>query len=60
MATYLFTVTGWGPTGPDGERQELTGSGSVTAPTREQAEERIREDRRRGGHTIDRLRVYAA
>ena len=55
MPNFLYTVTGRSSSG-----QELTGSGSVTAPTPEQAEERIREDRRREGHTIDRLRVYAA
>lgn len=58
MPKYLFTITGKGPSSTGGERQELTGSGSVTAPTREAAKAAVREDHESRGHTVDRLRVY--
>lgn len=58
MPKYLFTITGQGPAGADGKRKELTGSGSVTAPTREAAELAVRADHERRGHVIDRLKVY--
>jgi hypothetical protein len=58
MPKYLFTITGQGPASTDGTRQELTGSGSVTAPTREAAEAAVRADHESRGHTVDRLKIY--
>jgi hypothetical protein len=55
MPKFMFTITGHGPASADGRRQELTGSGRVTAPTREAA---VRADHEARGHTVDRLRVY--
>jgi hypothetical protein len=58
MPKYLFTITGEGPQSSDGERQDLIGSGAVTAPSREEAEAAVREDHENRGHTVDRLKIY--
>lgn len=58
MPKFLFTITGRGPASSGGKREELTGSGSVTAPTREAAEAAVRADHEARGHVVDRLNVY--
>ncbi|MFI0900529.1 hypothetical protein [Streptomyces sp. NPDC020983] len=57
MPKYTFTITGHGPSN-GGKREELVGSGTVTAPTREAAEAAVRADHEARGHTIDRLNIY--
>jgi hypothetical protein len=57
MPKYLFTITGQGSS-KGGKREELTGSGSVTAPTREAAEAAVRADHEGRGHIVDRLKIY--
>jgi len=58
MPKYMFTITGHGPAAADGKREELTGAGTVTARTRDAAEDAVRADHEARGHIIDRLRVY--